>query len=125
MGCRGAGRERRDPPGDPSCSAAVVRRARCLRALGRVEEAVSVLSELVARNPENGVAVSQLRTARRRLEARRRAEAILRQGRPRLFAEVESARRDERDTTFQVEARRLLARRVRTPEAACALAAAQ
>ena len=110
---------------DPGDQTATVRRARCLRALGRLDEAVAGLQRLVADHPENAVAKSQLTKIRRRLDARTRAEALIAVDRSELFDAAERAKAARRDHDFQIEARRLLARRERTPAAACALAAAQ
>lgn len=62
---------------DPENEAATVRRARCLRALGRLEESLSVLQALVDKRPDNSVARSQAAKTRRRLEAKSRADRLL------------------------------------------------
>jgi tetratricopeptide (TPR) repeat protein len=110
---------------DPSDEAAAVGRARCLRALGRLREALDCLDQLVARHPENAVARSQAEKTRRRLKARERAEGLLADDATRLFDAAERAKEAERDFDFQIEARRLLSRRDGSVEAACALGAAQ
>lgn len=110
---------------DPSDESAAVRRARCLRAIGRLEEALATLEALVERSPSNSVARSQAQRTRRRLKARRDAEQLFADDPDRLSEAVEAAKAGERAHDFQIEARRLFARRDRTTEAACALAAAQ
>ena len=110
---------------DPSDQAAVVRRARCLLAMGRPEEAVESLEALVKHHPDNTVAKAQAGKARRRLQAKSRAVRLFAENPAALLSEVERAKAAARDHEFQVEARRLLARRDRTPQAACALGAAQ
>lgn len=110
---------------DPADAAATIRRARCLRALGRLDEAPAGLDALIDQDPSNSVAASQAAKTRRRLHARARAERLLATGATELFDAVELAKRAERDHDFQIEGRRLLARRDRTIEAACALGAAQ
>jgi tetratricopeptide (TPR) repeat protein len=110
---------------EPEDEAAGVRRARCLRALGRLDESLETLESILRRKPASMVARSQAEKTRRWLAARRRAEDLLAETPSRLIEAVERAKEDERDIQFQIEARRLLARREPTIEAACALAAAQ
>ncbi len=110
---------------NPEDEAAAVARARCLRALGRLQESLTALEELIERRPDNSVAKSQAQKTRRRLKARERAEKMLAENPRTLFDALEQAKGQERDYEFQVEGRRLLARRDRTTEAACALGAAQ
>ena len=110
---------------DPADEAAVIRRGRCLRALGRLDEALRCLDWLVAEHPENSVARSQVDKTRRRLNARKRAETLLARDPTKLFDAAERAKDAERDHEFQIEARRLLAQRDRTVKADCALGAAQ
>lgn len=110
---------------DPHDEAAVVRRARCLRALGRLEESLVVLEALVEKRPDNSVAKSQADKTRRRLDTKKRAEQLSAEDPGRLFDALERAKQQERDHEFRIEGRRLLARRDRTTQAACALGAAQ
>lgn len=110
---------------NPNDEAAVVGRARCLRALGRLEESLSALEALSRAQPDNGVAKSQADKTRRRLRAREQAEQLLADDPGKLFDALERAKHQEHKYDFQIEGRRLLARRDRTSEAACALGAAQ
>lgn len=55
---------------DPEDEAATVRRGRCLRALGRLDESLAVLEALVIKRPDNSVAKSQAAKTRRRVEAK-------------------------------------------------------
>lgn len=110
---------------DPDDEAAAVGRARCLRALGRLEESLAALEALSRARPDNGVAKSQADRTRRRLRAKERAEQLLVTDPSKLFNALERAKQQEREYDFQIEGRRLLARRDRTSEAACALGAAQ
>jgi hypothetical protein len=109
----------------PDDEAAAVRLARCYRGLGRLDEAAATLVRTLAAHADYHVARSQLKKTMRRRDARHRAEALLARGLTVLFAELEAAKRSERDHDFQVEGRRLIARRERSIEAACALGAAQ
>jgi tetratricopeptide (TPR) repeat protein len=110
---------------DPKDEAAAVGRARCLRALGRLEESFAVLVTLMKERPDNPAARSQATKTKRHLDAKTRAEHLLAKDPKALFDALERAKQQERDHKFQVEGRRLLARRDRTIEAACALGAAQ
>jgi tetratricopeptide (TPR) repeat protein len=110
---------------NPDDEAATVGRARCLRALGRLEESLAALEALSRARPENGVARSQAAKTRRRLRAKERAEQLLADDPAKLFDALERAKREEHKYDFQIEGRRLLARRDRTSKAACALGAAQ
>lgn len=107
-------------PGDVPASNA---KGRCLIAVGRLEDAESWFEGVVATDPDNRVAVSQLDKLKKRLSALRRAEASNENGR--LFKEVEEAKAKRGDLLFQVEGRRLLAREdPRNPRAVAALGAA-
>ncbi|MGH2918684.1 MAG: tetratricopeptide repeat protein [Solirubrobacteraceae bacterium] len=77
------------------------------------------------KRPENSVARSQAAKTTTRLRSRRRAEQLLADDPGALFEAVERAKQQERDYEFQIEGRRLLARRDRTTQGACALGAAQ
>jgi thioredoxin-like negative regulator of GroEL len=110
---------------DPEDEAAAVGRARCLRALGRLESRWRSFETLMKERPDNPVARSQASKTKRHLDARSRAERLLAKDPQEVFDALERAKRQERDHKFQVEGRRLLARRDRTIEAACALGAAQ
>jgi tetratricopeptide (TPR) repeat protein len=110
---------------DANDEAALVRRGRCLRALGRVQEALALFEALAAARPADSVVRSQHAKTARLDRARRRAEQLMSADPRKLFDELEGAKNAERDLDFQIEGRRLLARRDRTIEAACALAAAQ
>ena len=82
-------------------------------------------SKLMQNCPDNGVARSQATKTKRQLDAKSRAELLLAKDPEALIDALERAKQQERDHKFQVEGRRLLARRDRTIEAACALGAAQ
>ena len=60
---------------DPNDEAAAVGRARCLRALGRLEESLAVLETLMKERPDNPVARSQASKTKRHLDARTRADS--------------------------------------------------
>jgi tetratricopeptide (TPR) repeat protein len=130
-GRRGTRTTRRGPDADRRCAdraAGPWRNAagRCLAALGRFDEAERAFEDARAADPSNPVAASQLTALRRRMRFRERAERLLADDPDALFAAVEDARRKEADTGFQVEGRRLLARREPDNVAAvCALGAAQ
>lgn len=109
----------------PDDLTARIRRARCLRALGRIEQALRALEDLLDTHPLDSVVKSQHAKTAKLDAARRRAAGVMSRSSQELFDAVEQAKRDERDIDFQIEGRRLLARRDRTAEAACALGAAQ
>lgn len=90
---------------DPEDAAATVRRARCLRARGRLEESLSTLEALVEKSPENPVAKSQAAKTRRRLEVRNRAARLLGEDPSKLFDALERAKHEEREHEFQIEDR--------------------
>jgi tetratricopeptide (TPR) repeat protein len=101
-------------------------RGRCLVALGRFEEAEQAFLNAGADGSSNPVATSQLKKLRRRMRQRERAERLLATSPGALLAAVADAKRRGSDADFEVEGRRLLARR--DPEnvaAVCALGAAQ
>lgn len=99
---------------------------RCLVALGRFEEAEQAFLTAGADGSSNPVATSQLKKLGLRMRQRARAERLLATSTEALLAAVEDAQHRKADKDFQVEGRRLLARR--DPEnvaAVCALGAAQ
>lgn len=104
---------------------AQIRRGRCLRALGRIEDAQAVFDVLLGTHPRDSVVRSQHAKTVRLAKACRRAQQLMSRDPAELFNAVEQAQRSERDVDFQVEGRRLPARRDRSVEAACALGAAQ
>jgi tetratricopeptide (TPR) repeat protein len=110
---------------DPRDSAAAVRAARCLRALGRLDEAAKLLVGVASQDGGHKVARSQLKATMELRSARQRAEEIDAAGPGALLAALDAARQAEEDFGFQVEGRRLLAMRDAKPTTVCALAAAQ
>jgi tetratricopeptide (TPR) repeat protein len=109
----------------PDDQPAAIRASRCLRALGRLDEAAALLVGVLVSHRGNAVARTQLTLTMSRREAKLQAEELDAKGEGHLAVALEIALDEDEDHDLQIEGRRLLAGRERSVAAACALGAAQ